>query len=63
MRSKGRILSRSIITQHVWGYSFTMGSNVIDVYIKRLREKIDEDRDAKDRLIVAERGIGYGVRA
>ena len=37
--------------------------NVIDVYIKRLREKIDEDRDAKDRLIVAERGIGYGVRA
>jgi DNA-binding response OmpR family regulator len=62
MRSKGRILSRSIITQHVWGYSFAMGSNVIDVYIKRLREKIDEDREEKDRLIVAERGVGYGVR-
>jgi DNA-binding response OmpR family regulator len=63
MRSKGRILSRSIITQHVWGYSFTMGSNVIDVYVKRLREKIDEDREPKDRLIISERGIGYGVRA
>ncbi len=62
MRSKGRILSRNIITQHVWGYSFTMGSNVIDVYIKRLREKIDEDREAKDRIIISERGVGYGVK-
>jgi len=62
MRNKGRILSRTIITQHVWGYSFTMGSNVIDVYIKRLREKIDTDRGEKDRLITSERGVGYGVR-
>jgi DNA-binding response OmpR family regulator len=62
MRNKGRILSRTIITQHVWGYSFTMGSNVIDVYIKRLREKIDTDRGEKDRLITSERGVGYGVK-
>lgn len=63
MRNKGRILSRSVITQHVWGYSFTMGSNVIDVYVKRLREKIDATREEKDRLIVSERGVGYGIRA
>ncbi len=62
MRNKGRILSRAVITQHVWGYSFTMGSNVIDVYIKRLREKIDAGREEKDRLIISERGVGYGVR-
>ena len=62
MRNKGRILSRAVITQHVWGYSFTMGSNVIDVYIKRLREKIDAGRDEKDRLIISERGVGYGIR-
>lgn len=63
MRNKGRIMSRSVITQHVWGYSFTMGSNVIDVYIKRLREKVDATREEKDRLIVSERGVGYGIRA
>ena len=63
MRNRGRILSRSVITQHVWGYSFTMGSNVIDVYIKRLREKIDANREEKDRLITSERGVGYGIRA
>jgi DNA-binding response OmpR family regulator len=62
MRNKGRILSRSVITQHVWGYTFTMGSNVIDVYIKRLREKVDSTREEKDRLIMSERGIGYGVK-
>ncbi len=62
MRNKGRILSRAVITQHVWGYSFTMGSNVIDVYIKRLREKIDAGREEKDRLIISERGVGYGIR-
>ncbi len=62
MRNKGRVISRSIITQHVWGYSFTMGSNVIDVYVKRLREKIDANREEKDRLILSERGVGYGVK-
>jgi len=62
MRNKGRILSRAVITQHVWGYSFTMGSNVIDVYIKRLREKVDAGRDEKDRIIISERGVGYGIR-
>jgi DNA-binding response OmpR family regulator len=62
MRNKGRILSRSVITQSVWGYTFTMGSNVIDVYIKRLREKIDAGRTEDERLVTSERGIGYGIR-
>ncbi len=62
MRNKGRILSRSVITQHVWGYTFTMGSNVIDVYVKRLREKVDANREEKERLIISERGIGYGIK-
>lgn len=62
MRNKGRVISRSVITQHVWGYSFTMGSNVIDVYVKRLREKIDANREEKDRLILSERGVGYGIK-
>lgn len=62
LKNKGRILSRSVITQHVWGYTFTMGSNVIDVYIKRLREKIDGNREEKDKLMMSERGVGYGIK-
>ncbi len=62
LRNKGRIMSRSVITQHVWGYTFTMGSNVIDVYIKRLREKLDHNYEEKDKLMISERGIGYGIK-
>ncbi|MBS1902389.1 MAG: response regulator transcription factor [Bacteroidetes bacterium] len=62
LRNKGKMISRSVITQHVWGYSFTMGSNVIDVYIKRLREKLDGGRAEAERLIMSERGVGYGIR-
>ncbi len=62
LRSKGRIMSRSVITQHVWGYTFTMGSNVIDVYVKRLREKVDGNRPEEERLIMSERGVGYGIK-
>lgn len=62
LRNKGKMISRSVITQHVWGYSFTMGSNVIDVYIKRLREKLDGGREENDRLIISERGVGYGIK-
>jgi DNA-binding response OmpR family regulator len=62
LKNKGRIMSRSVITQHVWGYTFTMGSNVIDVYIKRLREKLDNNYEEKDKLMISERGIGYGIK-
>lgn len=62
LKNKGRILSRSVITQHVWGYTFTMGSNVIDVYVKRLREKLDGNQEEKDKLMMSERGVGYGIK-
>lgn len=62
LRHKGKIISRSVITQSVWGYSFTMGSNVIDVYVKRLREKLDGLRPDEERLILSERGVGYGIK-
>ncbi|MCX6152902.1 MAG: response regulator transcription factor [Candidatus Kapabacteria bacterium] len=60
MRNKNRILSRSTITQHVWKHNFDPESNIIDVYIKRLRSKIDRD-DTKP-LIQSIRGVGYRMR-
>lgn len=60
MRNKNRILSRSTITQHVWKHSFDPESNIIDVYIKRLRNKI-EDEDSRP-LIQSIRGVGYRMR-
>ena len=41
MRNKNRIISRSMITQHVWKHNFDPESNIIDVYIKRIRSKIE----------------------
>ncbi len=60
MRNKNRILSRSNITQHVWKHNFDPESNIIDVYIKRLRSKIEFD-DSKP-LIQSIRGVGYRMR-
>ncbi|HRP01431.1 MAG TPA: response regulator transcription factor [Candidatus Kapabacteria bacterium] len=60
MRNKNRILSRSTITQHVWRHNFDTDSNIIDVYIKRLRLKIDGDNDKP--LIQSVRGVGYRMR-
>jgi DNA-binding response OmpR family regulator len=61
MRNKNRILSRSTITQHVWRHNFDPESNIIDVYIKRLRSKIEADDGAKS-LIQSIRGVGYRMR-
>jgi len=60
MRNKNRILSRSTITQHVWKHNFDPESNIIDVYIKRLRSKIEKD-DIKP-IIQSIRGVGYRMR-
>ena len=60
MRNKNRILSRSTITQHVWKHNFDPESNIIDVYIKRLRSKIETD-EAKP-LIQSIRGVGYRMK-
>jgi DNA-binding response OmpR family regulator len=61
MRNKNRILSRSTITQHVWKHNFDPESNIIDVYIKRLRSKI-ESEDGSRPLIQSIRGVGYRMR-
>ncbi len=61
MRNKNRIVSRSNIVQHVWKHNFEPESNIIDVYIKRLRSKIEIDPNAPP-LIQSIRGVGYRIR-
>lgn len=60
MRNKNRILSRSTITQHVWKHNFDPESNIIDVYVKRLRSKIENENGKQ--LIQSIRGVGYRIR-
>jgi len=61
MRAPGRICSRMMIIEKVWNYDFDPGSNVVDVYIRKLREKVDADADTK--LLHTVRGVGYTLRA
>lgn len=61
MRNKNRIVSRSNIIQHVWKHPFDLESNIIDVYIKRLRSKIELD-ESQPQLIQSIRGVGYRIR-
>lgn len=60
MMNKGLILSRSMIEDHVWNYEYEGGTNVVDVYIRYLRRKIDEGEEQK--LIHTVRGRGYVIR-
>ena len=55
------VLSRERLEQHIWNYDYSGGSNVIDVYIRYLRKKIDEGHDIK--LIRTVRGAGYVLKA
>jgi two-component system, OmpR family, response regulator len=57
MRNAGRVVSKTMILSHVWDYSFDPRTNVVDVLVHRLREKIDRDFDHK--MIRTVRGIGY----
>lgn len=57
MRHQGRTLSRSFILDHVWDANYEAGSNVVDVYVRYLRDKID--RPFGLRLIQSVRGVGY----
>jgi heavy metal response regulator len=59
MRNQGQALTRTQIMQHVWNYDFYAGSNVVDVYIRYLRKKIDEGRETK--LLRTVRGVGYTI--
>ena len=60
MRSPGRVIPRTQILEHVWGYDFDPTSNLIDVYIQRLRKKIDPE--ATEQFIETVRGVGYRFR-
>ena len=61
IRNKERVLSREQIEQHIWNYDYEGGTNVIDVYIRYLRRKIDKDFEPK--LIHTIRGVGYVLKA
>ena len=60
IRNKGKILSRERIEDHIWNYDYEGGTNVIDVYIRYLRKKIDDSYTPK--LIHTIRGLGYVLR-
>jgi two-component system OmpR family response regulator len=60
MRNAGRVVSKTMILSQVWGYSFDPGSNVVDVLVFRLREKID--RGFGTPLLHTMRGIGYVLK-
>jgi heavy metal response regulator len=60
MRNRDRVLTRTMIAEHVWDYSFDTSTNVIDVYVNYLRKKIDSDREPK--LIQTVRGVGYVLK-
>lgn len=59
MRNKGRVVSQSMIIEHVWDRNYEGISNVVNVYISHLREKID--KNAKVKLIKTLRGHGYKI--
>ncbi len=61
MRHPGQVLSRTQIAEHVWDYNFYHQSNVVDVYVRYLRKKIDEG--FRPRLIHTVRGVGYKMEA
>ena len=61
MRSPGRVFTRVQICEQVWDYNFDPGTNLVDVYVQRLRKKIDADAPVK--LIETIRGVGYRIKA
>ncbi|MCX6543445.1 MAG: response regulator transcription factor [Acidobacteria bacterium] len=61
MRNAGRVVSKTMILSHVWEYNFDPQTNIVDVLVSRLREKID--RPFGKRLLHTVRGVGYVLRA
>ena len=61
MRNAGRVVTKTMILNHVWDYSFDPQTNVVDVLVCRLRNKIDKDFEPK--LIRTMRGMGYVLEA
>lgn len=60
MRSAGQVCGRMMIIEKVWDYDFDPGSNIVDVYVRKLRDKIDTGFAAK--LVHSVRGVGYVMR-
>ena len=60
IRNQGVVLSREQIEEHIWSYDYMGSSNMVDVYIRYLRRKIDEGQEKK--LIQTVRGTGYVLR-
>lgn len=57
LRHPGQVLSRQQLLSHVWGYEFDSGSNVVDVYVRYMRQKLGDD------VIQTVRGMGYRLRS
>ena len=60
MRNAGRVVSKTMILSHVWDYNFDPQTNIVDVLVSRLRDKIDRPFDTKRLQTV--RGVGYVIR-
>ena len=60
VRNQGRVLPRTSIAEHVWGYSFDWQSNIIEVYVRYLRQKTEAA--GEKRLVHTVRGVGYVLR-
>jgi heavy metal response regulator len=60
MRNAGTVVSKTMIIEHVWGYDFDPMTNVVDVLVSRLRNKVD--RDFESKLIQTHRGLGYALK-
>jgi two-component system OmpR family response regulator len=61
MRNAGKVVSKTMILSHVWEYNFDPQTNIVDVLVSRLREKVDRPFDKK--LLHTVRGVGYVLRA
>ena len=61
LRTPGRVCSRMAIVENVWDYDFDPGTNLVDVYVMRLREKLDGN--SGNKLLHTVRGVGYVMKA
>jgi DNA-binding response OmpR family regulator len=61
LRNPGKVLSKTMILSHVWGYNFDPNTNVVDVLVSRLRDRID--RPFQRKLLHTVRGVGYVLKA
>ncbi|MDD4975161.1 MAG: response regulator transcription factor [Bacteriovorax sp.] len=60
MRNPGRVITKALILEKVWGYDFDPQTNVVDVLVCRLRNKVD--KDFNEKIIQTHRGVGYVLK-